>query len=103
MLVVRYAALAGLVVWLGAMQAAMLANGSADTIRIQYVCGAVIVVSLFAMKFVGPPPRAFAARLAIVLVMLTLAAYAHRTGASLAPEAAAIALGFVLLIWYVRE
>jgi hypothetical protein len=40
-----------------------------------YVCGAVLLVCLFVMKFVGPPPHAFVARIAIVTLMLALEFY----------------------------
>ena len=88
------------------------------------------------MKFMGPPPRAFALRVAIVAVMLALAAYAgvpvsreiaqlqaqvtgpmnrlpdtdprrirfdrlHATSTTL--MTINMALGLVLLFWYVRE
>lgn len=102
MFAVRYLALAALVVWLGGMivlallvapstfrvlQAHDAATGRVlagalfgDILRHFYVlaygCGAVIFLCLFIMKFVGPPPRAFALRAAIVAVMLALAVYA---------------------------
>ena len=101
-----------------------------------YVCGGVMLVCLLIMKFVGPPPRTFVARAAIVLVMLALAAYAgvpvsrqiariqsevsgpmtalpdadprrvefnrlHATSTTL--MTLDIALGMVLLFWYIRE
>jgi hypothetical protein len=42
---------------------------------IAYGCGLVLLVCLFVMKFVGPPPQAFVARAAIVFGMLVVAAY----------------------------
>ena len=101
MLAVRYLALTALVVWLGGMvilglivapstfrvlTAADPANGRAlagvlfgTVLRqfhlVAYACGFVLFVSLFIMKFVGPPPQAFVARAAIVFVMLLLALY----------------------------
>ncbi len=101
-----------------------------------YGCGAVSIVCLFIIKFMGPPPRAFALRVAIVAVMLALAAYAgvpvsreiaqlqaqvtgpmnslpdtdprrirfdrlHATSTTL--MTINMALGMVLLFWYVRE
>jgi hypothetical protein len=101
MIVVRYVALTALVVWLGGMvilgllvapstfgvlQSAdpnngrMLAGAVFGTIlrRFHYVaygCGAVLFISLFLMKFVGPPPHAFVVRAGIVFVMLLVALY----------------------------
>ena len=101
MLAVRYLALVALVVWLGGM-AVLGSIVAPSTFRVlqaidpgngrvlagalfgevlgrfhlvAYACGAILVVCLFVMKFVGPPPRAFAIRAAIVAVMLALALY----------------------------
>jgi hypothetical protein len=43
---------------------------------VAYGCGALILLCLFVMKFMGPPPHAFILRAAIVAVMLALAVYA---------------------------
>jgi hypothetical protein len=101
MLAVRYVALTALVVWLGGMvilglivapstfgvlQAAdasggrILAGAVFGTIlrRFHYVaygCAAILYISLFVMKFVGPPPQAFVLRAVIVFVMLLVALY----------------------------
>jgi hypothetical protein len=101
MLAVRFAALAALVVWLGGMivlgllvapsifgvlGAADPSGGRAlagavfgETLRrfhlLAYVCGTIVFVSLFVLKFVGPPPHAFVVRASIVAVMLALALY----------------------------
>jgi uncharacterized membrane protein len=101
MLAIRYLALMALVVWLGGMvilgllvapstfgvlQAADPANGRAlagavfaTILRrfhyVAYACGAILYLSLFVMKFVGPPPQAFVARAVIVFVMLVVALY----------------------------
>src|SRR5262245_46914842 len=40
-----------------------------------YACGALLLVALFVMKFVGPPPAGFVVRLGLVVVMLALALY----------------------------
>ncbi len=99
MFVVRYVALLALVVWVGGMillalivapstfgvlQAAdpvsgrVLAGSLFGAILgnfhvVEYVCALVVLVCLFAIKFVGPPPHAFIPRVAIVAVMLMLA------------------------------
>jgi len=103
MVVVRYIALAALVVWLGAMQGVLAGNRTGSFTAVAYSCGALLVVCLFALKFVGPPPRAFVARAAIVVLMLlvTLADSWWHSGATL--TAINTALGFVLLAWYADE
>lgn len=106
MLAVRYVTLLALVVWLGAM----IALGFGDVLRQQFhlvafACGAVILTCLFVMKFVGPPPHSFVPRLVIVALMLAIAVYSRLS----VPRTAALlvtinmALGAVLLAWYVRE
>lgn len=101
MFAVRYIALAALVVWLGGMvilgllvapstfgvlQAADPTNGRVlagavfGTILrrfhlVAYVCGTILFLSLFVMKFVGPPPQAWVGRAAIVFLMLLLSLY----------------------------
>ena len=101
MLAIRYVALTALVVWLGGMvilgllvapstfgvlQSAdpangrMLAGAVFGTILrrfhyVAYACGAILYISLFVMKFVGPPPQAFVVRAVIVFVMLVVALY----------------------------
>jgi hypothetical protein len=103
MVVVRYVALVALVVWLGAMQSALIGHSTASYIPIAYGCGAVLVLCLFALKFVGPPPRAFFIRLGIVVLMLLMTLFDRW----LIPGATATyvntALGFVLLAWYAHE
>jgi hypothetical protein len=109
MLVVRYLALAALVVWLGGMVTlSLLVAPSRVALQqfdlVAYGCGGLIVICLLVLKFVGPPPAAFVPRLALVVLMLAVAAGAGvlaRTG--LTPRLVDIALGFVLLFWYVRE
>jgi hypothetical protein len=106
MIVVRYATLAALVFWL----AAMLGVRCADLFRrvdlVTYACGAATVVGLFVMKFMGPPPAAFVPRAAIAALMLALSvgsAFVFPPEVSAMVMTVNIALGFVLLIWYVRE
>lgn len=113
MLAVRYTVLAALVVWVGGMvvlgfivapsafrvlQAADPLGGRVlagalfgDILRqfhlVAYLCGAVTVIGLFLMKFVGPPPVAFVPRLALVGTMLGSAVY---TGVPVSRELAQI-------------
>jgi hypothetical protein len=103
MVVVRYVALVALVLWLGALQSVLLGSGTDWSIAIGYGCGALLVVCLFAMKFVGPPPRAFFIRLGIVVLML-LMTLVDRWLIS-GPTAAYVntALGLGLLSWYAHE
>jgi uncharacterized membrane protein len=162
MLVIRYVALLALVVWLGGMimlgllvapatfrvlQAADPVTGRVlagslfgEILRnfhlVAYACGTVVLVCLFAIKFLGPPPHAFIPRVAITVVMLLIAIYSGYPVAreiteiqsrvagpmnALAPTdprrmrfdtlhqrsttlmTINMALGLVLLFWYVRE
>jgi uncharacterized membrane protein len=109
MFAVRYAALAALVVWLGGMLVLALvvapstfrALEAADPLsgRVQaglafgailrqfhlvsYACGAILLVGLFVMKFIGPPPRAFIPRASIAALMLAMTLY---SGLLVGPE-----------------
>jgi hypothetical protein len=101
-IVVRYAALAALALWLGGTSVlgllaapastgawsapAWLVGLSSETALdgylslfhvLSYTCGAILIVSLLVIKFVGPPPAAFKARLALVSLMLVCAAYSR--------------------------
>ena len=116
MVAVRYVALAALVMWVGGMIAlpilvapAVPGEAIGEVWRrfhvLAYACGATVFVSLFVMKFVGPPPHAFTLRAGIVFLMLLLAAY---SGAGIPPALPVLAtinlgLGLLLLSWYVRE
>jgi hypothetical protein len=98
MFAIRYVALLALVVWLGGMillgalvapasfsvlQAAdpvsgrMLAGSLFGTILenfhyVEYVCGFVVLVCLFAIKFIDSTPHGFIPRVVIVVVMLMI-------------------------------
>jgi len=100
--VVRYVALAALVVWLGGTMAALDVELMRHLAPLSYACGAVTLIGLFVMKFVGPPPRAFVARSALVAVMLavTMLAFTRHAPSLLL---IALTLGFILLAWYARE
>jgi hypothetical protein len=109
MLAVRYVTLAALVIWLGGMVTlTFFSSPSAEELRrfqsVAYVCGVVVFVCLFVIKFVGPPPHHVFHRAGLVAVMIAVALYG-----GMSPHAASmsmridIALGFVLLFWYVRE
>jgi uncharacterized protein DUF4149 len=102
MVIVRYVALAALVVWLGGMvvlgllvapstfgvlQAHDPAAGRVlagalfgEILRrfhlLAYACGGVILIALFVMKFIGPPPYAFPIRAGLVALMLAVDLYA---------------------------
>jgi hypothetical protein len=103
MIVIRYLALAVLVVWVGGTIALgllvapttfgvlqssapdpatgrMLAGSVFGEILrrfhlLAYGCGALLLACLFVMKFVGPPPTGFVIRAGIVAVMLAIALY----------------------------
>jgi hypothetical protein len=105
MLAVRYLALAALAVWLGGMVvlAFIVAPATFRVLQdadpsggrviagalfsellsrfdlLAYTCGGVVLVALFAMKFLGPPPAAFVLRAAIVAAMLGIAVYSGRS------------------------
>ena len=109
MLIVRYLALAALVVWLGGMVTlGLLTTPSREVLQqfnlVAYGCGGLIIICLLVQKFVGPPPAAFVPRLGLVALMLAVAAGGGTLArASTTPRFVDIALGFVLLFWYVRE
>src|SRR5262245_2423503 len=84
MLVVRYIALAALVVWLGGAVQAVAGNRVRSAEQVAYACGAVMLVGLFVMKFVGPPPHDFAIRVVLVALMLAVTTIAVVWGRSLA-------------------
>jgi hypothetical protein len=106
MIVVRYATLVALVIWLGAMVDERFGDFFRRPQLIGYSCGAATVVGLFVLKFLGPPPMAFVLRASITVLMLAIAlvvAFVAPPAASHALMIVNIGLGFVLLIWYVRE
>jgi len=108
MFVVRLVALIALAAWMGGMVVSLWLMCDADlgrqTRTLGYACGAVVIVSLFVMKFVGPPPRHFVARAVIAAVMVGLVAVAHAAKiVSAVPIAVNVILSAVLLAWYVRE
>jgi hypothetical protein len=101
--VVRYVVLAALVVWLGATGQALAGEAVRYHAMIAYACGAVMVLGLVVMKFVGPPPDAFALRLALVALMLAVSGAAAIRGQSRVTLALTAGVGAVLLGWYARE
>ena len=103
MVVVRYATLVALVLWLGVMQSTVFFDRPDYADWLEIGCGGVLFVGLFAMKFLGPPPRAFVTRVALVFVMLCVAAFAQVSGSSTTAALLNMALGFALLAWYARE
>jgi uncharacterized membrane protein len=105
-IVVRYATLVALVIWIGAMVDERFPDLLRRPLPIAYACGAATIVGLFMIKFLGPPPIAFVLRAGIAVLMLAIAGVA----AFVAPRdsynlllSVNIGLGFALLIWYVRE
>jgi hypothetical protein len=103
MVVVRYAALVALVLWLGVMESAVFFDRPNHTPWVEFALGGSIVVGLFAMKFLGPPPHAFVTRVALVILMLCVAVIGLWTRSSRAPVLINMTLGFILLSWYARE
>ena len=103
MVVVRYAALAALVVWLGGTATALVGDLFTRTPFAPIVCGAVILIAMLVLKFMGPPPRAFIPRIVIVALMLAIAAITARRGPTTIALTINLALGLVLLGWYAHE
>jgi hypothetical protein len=105
MILVRYATLAALVIWLGTMVSQRFGDVIGRGTAVTYACGGAILVGLFVLKFMGPPPKAFVVRAAIAALMLAVSAAAVFTAPELSRQLTAlnVGLGFVLLIWYVRE
>ena len=106
MIVVRYVTLVALVIWLGAMAGDQFGDLLHRIPLIPFGCGAVMLVGLFVMKFMGPPPIGFVMRAGLAGLMLAIAlaaTFIAPRGASPVLMTANIGLGFVLLVWYVRE
>jgi len=107
MFVVRYVALVALSLWLGDLL--LLAGGAAPAASRSlqlagYACGAIVLVSLFMIKFLGPPPRAFAVRAGVVFVLLALSVYSGELrGAPRWLAAVNAGLAMLLLAFYARE
>jgi hypothetical protein len=110
MFVVRFVALIALAVWLGSMVAPIWPTNclscdlGRETRALGYACGGIVLVSLFMIKFLGPPPRQFPLRAGTVALMLLVAVYAdYRHVTSMAPTAINLVLALMLLSWYARE
>jgi hypothetical protein len=105
MILVRYATLVALVIWLGVMVDERFGGVLRRPHLISYACGAAVVVGLFVLKFMGPPPMAFVMRAGIAVLMLVSAlatAFVTHDVSNLLLTVN-IGLGLVLLVWYVRE
>ena len=104
MLAVRYVVLVALVVWLGGMGTALFGDLLRPFSLVAAGCSGVILVGLFVMKFIGPPPRGFVPRAALTALMLLIAVgsavYQTRATELMAVN---LVLGLLLLSWYVRE
>jgi len=106
MIVVRYATLVALVIWIAAMVDERFPDIVRWTVPMTYACGAATVVGLFTLKFLGPPPIAFVMRAGITVLMLAISiasAFIAPRDPSTLLMTVNIGLGLVLLIWYVRE
>jgi len=107
--VVRYAALAALAIWVGGMVAPFWLDAGSTRLQplsrqLAYPCGGAVLISLFLLKFLGPPPRAFAFRAALIVLMLAIVTYAQvMTVTSPVPALVTILVGLILLSWYARE
>jgi hypothetical protein len=106
MILVRYATLAALVVWIAAMMGGQFGDLLPRAHLIGYACGATTLVGLFVLKFMGPPPMAFVMRAGLAVLMIAIAigsTLLGNHGLSTMLTTVNIGLGFTLLIWYVRE
>lgn len=109
MFAVRYVALVALVLWLGDLSGGLLgADGARPFPLIAQIAGATVFLSLFVMKFVGPPPSAFTLRAATVFVMMAVEVYSSVLVDRDSQEAqllmtCALLPGLSLLYWYVQE
>jgi hypothetical protein len=108
MFVVRYVALVALAIWVGGMVAPFWMIQPAEVPPLSgplaYACGGTELVSLFVLKFVGPPPRAFPVRAVLVVLMLGTAAAAQAMRVtSVTPVLLNVTAGLVLLSWNARE
>jgi hypothetical protein len=106
MIVVRFGTLVALVLWLAAMLGSRFGDLSRVFPSLTFICGAIVVIGLFTMKFLGPPPADFFPRLGVALAMLAVAGAAAWLGTARTvawPLLVNIVLGFVLLYWYARE
>jgi hypothetical protein len=106
--VVRFVALAALVFFLGGTSLTLAqALRPAVFEHTQWIvagCGAIVLLGLFTMKFVGPPPHSFIPRAAVAFLIMSAGVYASL----FAPQSSVlmtieVALGAVLLAWYARE
>lgn len=105
MIVVRYATLVALVFWLGLMTGARFTGLARRADLVGYACAGTMLAGLIAMKFLGPPPRAFFVRAGLALAMLAIAAASSFAGRASTDTLLTlnIAIGFAMLVWYVRE
>src|SRR5262245_59884483 len=106
MFAVRYVALAALVVLLSVsvIASGLLAPDPAPAHGVGLICGTVVLIALFVMKFIGPPPHAFVLRAALAFAVVAISLYASQSArASTAAAKINLGLGLVLLGWYARE
>ncbi len=101
--VVRFVALAALVVWLGSATHLLAGDWLRSIERVTYLCSAVMLLGLVAMKLVGPPPHAFPIRMGLVALILAVTLVGHQWGRTIAATTVSAVVGFVLLSWYARE
>jgi hypothetical protein len=101
--VVRYIALAALVLWLGSAVQNLAGERLHPFGRVTYVCGTVMIVALSVMKLVGPPPHAFVIRIVLVALAIAVTALGAVWGRSMATTTISLGLGLALLSWYARE
>ena len=97
--------LAALVVWLGGMVTAVFGDLLRPFHLVSLACGSIILVSLFIMKFVGPPPHAFVPRAALTALIAARPQPVRRAARRLGspPRRSTSCSGLVLLFWVTCE
>ena len=101
-IVVRYVALASVIVWIAAMTTTLVGRAPVAT---AYASAAALFVSLVALKLVGPPPPAFIPRAVMAVGMAAVTAFTQFVGgpSSTTSLILTIGLGLALVFWYVRD
>ena len=102
MIVVRYLALASVIVWISAMTSTLVRDHAVWT---AYISAATLFLSLVALKLVGPPPHGFIPRAVMAVAMGAVTAFTQFVGGPTSTTSLilSIILGVAVLFWYVRE
>jgi hypothetical protein len=101
-IVIRYMALASVIVWIAAMTATLVVRAP---LAAAYASAVTLFLSLVALKFIGPPPPAFIPRAVMAFGMAAVTAFTQFIGgpSSTTSLVLTIGLGLALVFWYVRD